>query len=214
MLKQKLAALESENERRAEQIQSLTEKLSHTKLDLDKVTQERERNVNSMQDKAGEIERLHSELLHAGEKYAACEERAEKIKDAAKKGVVHLSQGHASSSFSVSITLSTLYRYESLKITFDELKLRFDVSQDNLQRTKDEIELLKSIYGRQMKRTLSVSHIFSSNQSWKSVVESYLDETGRYLHKSAETQDLISELQQDRNSCAYLWYGMQPLPLY
>lgn len=32
------------------------------------------------------------------------------------------------------------------------------------------------------------------------LVESHLDETGRYLHKSAETRDLISELQQDRNS--------------
>ncbi|KAK0244560.1 hypothetical protein EDD85DRAFT_203525 [Armillaria nabsnona] len=165
-LKQKLATFESENERQAKQIQSLTEQLSQTKLDLGQVTEERERNVNLMQDKAGEIERLCSELLHAGEKYAACEERAGKIKDAAKKGIVHLNQG-----------------YESLKTTFDELKLRFDVSEDNLQRTKDEIELLKSTSGRQMK-----------------LVESHLDETGRYLHKSAETRDLISELQQDRNS--------------
>ncbi|KAK0222163.1 hypothetical protein IW262DRAFT_961246 [Armillaria fumosa] len=165
-LKQKLATLESENERQAEQIQSLTEQLSHTKLDLGQVTEERERNVNLMQDKTGEIEVLRSELLQAGEKYAACEERAEKIKDTATKGVVHLNQ-----------------RYESLKNIFNELKLRFDVSQDNLQRTKDEIELLKSTFGRQMK-----------------LVESHLDETGRYLHKSAGTRDLISELQQDRNS--------------
>ncbi|KAK0487105.1 hypothetical protein IW261DRAFT_1589586 [Armillaria novae-zelandiae] len=171
-LKQKLTTVESENERQAEQIQNLTEQLSHTKLGLDQVTEDRERNVNLMQDKAGEIERLRSELLHAGDKYAACEERAEKIKDTAKKGVVHLNQGHASSSL-----------YESLKTTFNELKLRFDVSQDNLQRTKDEIELLKSTSGQQMK-----------------LVGSYLDETGRYLHKSAETRDLISELQQDRNS--------------
>ncbi len=45
-------------------------------------------------------------------------------------------------------TLNTLYRYESLKTTFDELKLRFDVSEDSLQRTKDEIELLKFTSGR------------------------------------------------------------------
>ncbi len=107
-LKQKLAILESENERQAEQIQSLTEQLSQTKLDLGQVTEERERNVNLMQDKAGEIERLRSELLHAGEKYAACEERAGKIKDAAKKGIVHLNQGHASSCFSV-LVHSALY---------------------------------------------------------------------------------------------------------
>ncbi len=73
---------------------------------------------------------------------------------------------------------------------------------------KDEIELLKSTSGRQMKRTLSVFHIFSSNQFQKSVVESHLDETGCYLHKSAETRDVISELQQDRNSCMYLQHGI------
>ncbi|KAK0201510.1 hypothetical protein DFS33DRAFT_993191 [Desarmillaria ectypa] len=184
VLKQKFVTLESENERQAVQIQSLTEKMSQTKLELFQVAEEQERTVNLMQDKVGEVERLRSELLHAGEKYAVCEERAGKIKDAAKKGMVHLSRGHAYFSFFVCTLISaSLCRYESLKTTFDELKLRFDVSQDNLQRTKDEIELLKSTSGRQIK-----------------LVESHLDESGRYLHKSAETRDLISELQQDRNS--------------
>ncbi len=100
-LKQKLATLKSENERQVEQIQRFTKQLSQTKLDLGQVTEEQERNVNLMQDKAGKIERLRSELLHTSEKYAACEERTGKIKDAAKKGMVHLNQGHVSSSFSI-----------------------------------------------------------------------------------------------------------------
>ncbi|KAG7444168.1 uncharacterized protein BT62DRAFT_901002, partial [Guyanagaster necrorhizus] len=151
------------------QIQNLTEQISQAKLELGQAAEEQERTVSLMQDKVNEVERLRSELLHAGEKYAACEERAGKIKDAAKKGMDHLSRGHTYFSFSF--------------IMFDELKLRFDVSQDNLQRTKDEIELLKSTSGRQIK-----------------LVESHLDENGRYLYKSAETRDLVSELQQDRNS--------------
>lgn len=34
-------------------------------------------------------------------------------------------------------------------------------------------------------------------------MDSHLEENGRYLHKSAETRDLVTELQQDRHNCKF-----------
>ncbi|KAF9009320.1 hypothetical protein BDZ89DRAFT_964815 [Hymenopellis radicata] len=161
-LQQRISVLEAENDRQANSIKTSSEDIIQLQQRLHQATTEKERNNEIAHDKDEEVTRLRTDLQAAQDKLQECEARLIRVKDVSRKGMEGLSRKRNG---------------------FNQLKLRFDASQDSLQRTKDELELFKS-----------------SSEHHLKIVESHLDENGRYLHKSAETRALVAELQQDRHS--------------
>ncbi|KAF8901240.1 hypothetical protein CPB85DRAFT_1227967 [Mucidula mucida] len=165
-LQQRISVLEAENDRQANSIKTSSHDITQLQQRLHHATEEKERNTEIVQDKDVEVTRLCTELQAAQDKLKESEARLVRVKDVSRKGMQGLSRN-----------------YDDLKNGFNQLKLRFDASQDSLQRTKDELEIFKA-----------------SSEHHLKIVESHLDENGRYLHKSAETRGLVAELQQDRHS--------------
>ncbi|KIY62175.1 hypothetical protein CYLTODRAFT_475172 [Cylindrobasidium torrendii FP15055 ss-10] len=74
-------------------------------------------------------------------------------------------------------------KYSEMSTSFDRMKELSNLAEDRVQQAKDDVESLRVASRQHLKR-----------------IDSCMDEQGHYLHRSAETRDLVLELQTERNN--------------
>ncbi len=155
-LQQRISVLEAENDRQANSIKTCSQDITQLQQRLHHATEEKERNTEIVQDKDVEVTRLCTELQAAQDKLKESEARLVRVKDVSRKGMQGLSRKYVVT-FLLFRPFSVFASYDDLKNGFNQLKLRFDASQDSLQRTKDELEIFKASSEHHLKSEFCLS---------------------------------------------------------